>query len=114
MNAIAMKVLGWVLPMVLGPIVYVVSRELLNLSQRVDDLPPFFKRCVVIAISVIVSAVFGALKLTAPAECINISDAVGAAQACAVALSAKVPLQGVVAALVAFAIHAVKKQKPND
>jgi hypothetical protein len=118
MNVIGLKLLEWVLPVVLGPLVYYVAREVLNASERLDALPPVAKRVAVVALGTVVSAVFGALKLTAPEACVALTDATVAAgsdalHACAVALSAKVPLQGVTAGLVAMVVHAIKKERPN-
>ena len=118
-SAIVIKVLSWVLPVLLGPIVYYASRELLNVSRRIDDLPPSLKRVVVTLLGMIVSASLGVLGIAAPAECAALLDpaqnaAAGIGQACANALGAKVPLQGIVAALTAMLIHRIKKQRPQD
>ncbi len=110
---IGMKVLGWVAPLVIGPIVYFASRELLNAAVWIDDLPPAFKRVAVVLVGTIICAVLGVLGVSAPAECSALSNAVGDAQACAIALTQKVPLQGVTSALVAFVIHAIKKSNPR-
>lgn len=119
MNPIIIKVLSWVLPVVLGPLVYYASRELLNVSHRIDDLPPAIKRIAVVIIGTVVSASLGVLGIAAPAECAALLDpaaniAVGMGQKCAEALTAKVPLQGITAGLAAMIIHAIKKQKPHE
>lgn len=118
MRGIGITVIGWVLPIVLGPLVYAIARSTLNVSNRIDDLPPAIKRLAVVAFGTAVVAIFSALGVTAPETCVAIGNGtvagVDAAQACAVALASKVPVQGVVAALVAMTIHAVKKEKPND
>lgn len=120
MQMLGLKLLEWVLPVLLGPLVYYVAREVLNVSRGVDNLPPAVKRVAVVAIGTLVTAVFGALKLTVPEACAALTDAAtvaansDAATACAAALSAKVPVQGVTAALVAMVVHAIKKQRPHD
>lgn len=119
MNFIGMKVLEWVLPVVLGPIVYYVMRELLNLSAKVDDLPPIAKRFAVVLVGTVITGALSALKLASPEACVALTDAATVAaqgstvSACVAALTAKVPLQGITAALVAMVIHAVKKQNPR-
>ena len=116
LTAFALKVLGWVLPIVLGPVVYYVAREVLNVSRRVDDLPAPLKRVAVVLIAAVVTAVFNALGIVVPEACTALTEvsANASAQACALALTQKVPVQAVTAAVVAMIIHAVKKQRPNE
>lgn len=118
MQTIYMKMLEWVLPVVLGPLVYYVAREVLNVSARVDDLPAPIKRVAVVLIGTLVTAVFGALHLVAPEACTALTDAATVAtdgvRACATALGQKVPVQGVTAAVVAMIVHAVKKENPRS
>ena len=119
MNIIAIKVLSWVLPVLLAPIVYFAAREVLNAARWIDDLPAPLKRVVVVVLGTIVSASLGVLGITAPAECVSLLDpalnaAAGAAQKCAEALGAKTLLQGVTASLGAMLMHRLKKQRQND
>lgn len=119
MQAIGLKVLEWVLPMVLGPLVYYAARELLNLSAKVDDLPPVLKRVAVVGIGIVITGVFNVLNIVAPEQCVALTGTATAAgtdalHACAVALTQKVPVQGVTSGLVAILIHALKKQSPRN
>lgn len=118
MHTIYMKMLEWVLPVVLGPIVYYVAREILNASTRIDDLPAPIKRVAVVLIGGVVTAVFGALHLVAPEACVALTDSATVAShavgACAAALGEKVPVQGVTAAIVAMIVHNIKKQNPRS
>lgn len=118
MEFIGLKVLGWVLPIVLGPVVYVVARELLNLTEKIDDLPAPLKRVAVMFIGTLMSAAFGALSIAMPEACAAIARDVltpvdEALSVCARALTEKVPVQGVTAALVAMVIHKIKKSNPR-
>lgn len=115
MKHIGIAVLGWVLPIILGPLVYVVARQLLNVSNKVDDLPPSVKRLAVVFFGTAISAALGLLGLTAPDTCLAlISEAAASAKDCATALGAKIPVQGVVSAIVAMLIHEIKKSSPRS
>lgn len=109
---IVQVVLGWVLPVVVAPIVYFVARELLNIANRVDDLPPFVKRVAVTAIGVTIVAIFQGLGLALPPECVALPDELPAS--CVDAINTPGVVKGVVAALVAMLMHALKKSRPND
>lgn len=112
---IVTKILEWVLPLLIGPLVYAGARELLNLSATIDDAPAFAKRIFVVLFATLVSAGFAALGLTVPPECsLLLHGGTEVTQACAVALTQKVPVQGVTAGIVAMIIHAVKKQQPRS
>lgn len=116
MNAITLKVLSWVLPMILGPIVYYAARELLNAAAWIDNLPPVFKRIAVVGVGTLLTAIFAALGVALPAECASLTEPSvvgGVVQACGAALAGKVPVQGIAAGLTAMLIHAIKKQRPN-
>ncbi len=118
-GVVGTKVLGWVLPVVLGPLVYYVARYALNVSTAVDDLPAPIKRIAVVLIGAGLSAAFAALQVALPGECAALSADVaaatsGAVHSCVAALGTKAPVEGVVAALVAFVIHAIKKQNPRN
>lgn len=118
MNVLTAQVLKWVLPMILGPVVYYLGRYLLNLSNAIDDLPPAVKRIAIVAIAGALTSGLAWLHIDVPSECqalVNVSADImaGAAHACAAALNTKVPLQALTAAAVAFVIHEIKKQKPT-
>lgn len=105
------SVLGWVLPILLGPIVYVVMREVLNVSRRLDDLSPGVKRILVTIAGTAFAFAIEALGVSLPSECEQIRD--GVSEACEAALLGKPFLKGISAAVVAIVIHAVKKSPPN-
>lgn len=112
MTGITLHILGWVLPILLGPVVYIVARELLNVTRQVDDLPPLVKRLSVIALSALVVGAFNVLGVALPAEC-YLEDSVAITTACAQAINAPSVVKAITAALVAFGMHALKKSRPN-
>lgn len=113
--AIVLKVLGWALPVLLGPIVYLVAREALNVTRRIDDLPPFVKRIAVSVIGVALTAGFTALGLAVPAECVALTQgAESVSEACATALTGATTVKGVTAGIAAMILHALKKSRPTD
>lgn len=112
MTSLLYSALGWVLPIVLGPLVYVVARYALNAGLWVDDLPPAFKRVAVVAIGGVIAAAFNALGIAPPPECVDMQTQAALAS-CAGALNAPVVVRGVTASLVAMLIHALKKSRPN-
>jgi ammonia channel protein AmtB len=112
-SALVLKVLGWVLPVILGPIVYVVAREVLNVARRVDDLPAVAKRIVVGIIGVVMTAAFTAAGVALPTECVASFAGSDFTEACATALTGKTTVQGVTAALAAMILHALKKSNPR-
>ena len=63
-------VLGWVLPIVLGPLVYAAARYVLNANLWIDDLPSAFKRVAVVALGLLASAVLNALDIAVPDDCV--------------------------------------------
>lgn len=111
--AILTQILGWVLPIVLGPLVYAAARELLNAHRRVDDLPPLLKRLAVVALSALTVATFNVLGVALPPECYA-NETFTLSDACAQAFNAPTVVRSVTAAAVAMIIHAIKKSKPND
>ncbi len=118
MQTITLQVLSWVLPVVLGPVVYFVARYALNASDKIDDLPASVKRIAVIGIGTAISYAFAWLHIDVPSECAALKDVstdimVGAVHACAAAINTKAPLQALVAAAVAMVIHEVKKSHPS-
>lgn len=110
MTALALHVAGWVLPILLGPIVYVVMQQVLNVHRVIDDLPPVFKRGAVAAFGMLLVAVLNTLGVAVPQECVAFPADVIAD--CAKALSGPTVVRGITAALVAFAIHAARKAQP--
>lgn len=113
-SAIVLKVLGWVLPIVLGPLVYVVAREVLNVARRVDDLPPTAKRIVVGIIGTALSAGATATGIAIPTECVALVQGIDFTEACSAALTGKTVVSGLTASIVAIVIHSVKKSNPRS
>lgn len=103
------KVLGWILPIILGPLVYVVARQALNVHDTVDNLPPIMKRIAVGAIGLAITVTFQALGVALPAECVTNATTVD----CSQAINTPAVLQGLTAAAVALFLHHLKKAKPN-
>ena len=106
------SVLGWVLPILLGPLVYVAMREILNVSRRIDDLSPGVKRVLVTIAGTGLAFGVEALGVSLPSECENVRE--GISEACEAALLGKPFLKGVTAAVVAMVMHTIKKSRPND
>lgn len=112
MNGIVTQILGWVLPIVLGPIVYLFAREVLNATRRIDDLPPIVKRIAVVGLGALVVAVFNVLGVALPPECYTGVD-FALTPDCAAAINTPTVVRGLTAGVVAMVLHALKKAKPN-
>lgn len=106
---IILKIAGLVLPILLGPIVYVVARQALNIHDAVDGLPPIAKRVIVTILGAAIVVAFNALGLTLPSECISDPSAAE----CATALSAPAMLKGITGAVVAMIMHKFLKADPR-
>ena len=106
-------VLGWIVPILLAPLVYAVSREILNASRRIDDLPPAIKRVAVAIIGTLLVGGLNALGVALPAEC-YVADTFAFTDVCAKALNGPTVVRGVTAAIAAMIIHTIKKSKPNE
>lgn len=104
--AIVLKVIGWILPILLGPIVYIAAKAVLNAHDAIDRLPPIVKRIAVGALGIAVVAITQLLGVNLPAEC---ADA--ATRECAQAINKPEVLQGITAALVAMLLHYFKKSR---
>lgn len=113
MTRFLFPILGWVLPIVLAPLVYIVMREILNAHRKIDDLPPIAKRIAVVGGGTLLVATFNVLGVALPVEC-YVSDTFAFTESCAKALNTPTVVRGVTAALAAMAIHAIKKSRPND
>lgn len=106
------SVIGWVLPILLGPLVYVAMREVLNVSRKIDDLSPGIKRILVTIAGTGLAFGVEALGVSLPSACEDVRN--GVSEACEAALLGKPFLKGVTAAVVAMILHALKKSRPND
>ena len=111
--AIGVKVLSWVLPIVIGPLVYLAARGLLNAHAVVDAFPPIAKRMAVIALGFVVAGVFQVLGLGLPAECVDAAHGGGLTDACTGVLTGNSTVQAVTGALVAMFLHQLKKSNPR-
>jgi hypothetical protein len=85
----------------------------LNITRRVDDLPPTAKRIVVGIIGVAMTAAFTAAGVALPTECVASFAGSDFTEACATALTGKTTVQGITAALAAMILHALKKSNPR-
>jgi hypothetical protein len=101
------------LPAVLGPATYVVSRYVLNLWEAIDALPATPKRAVVFTIALALTTTAHALGISLPNECSELSGG-GLTAGCQAALAAPVFLKSAVGALGAYLLHALKKSDPRD
>lgn len=109
MNAIVLQIIGWVLPIVLGPLVYVAARYALNANAFVDELPPLFKRVAVVALGTLTVAVLNVLGVAVPTECATPTETF---TDCAATLNTPTVVRGVTAGVVAMVLHALKKSRP--
>jgi hypothetical protein len=106
MNWIQAKAFDFVIPMVLGPLVYVIVKYLKSISGWIDAQSPAIKRTLVVAISILVTA--GTNLVGQPVTCSV--DAVDAAE-CLGQLTPEV-LKAILASGTAFLLHALKKAQP--
>lgn len=109
--AFALQILGWVIPIILAPVVYLLARLFLNGHRSLDNLPPWLKRAAVLAIGVAVTAALAAAGVAMPAECVAMPEEI--TDACAQALGGPNVVKGVVAALTAMFLHHLKKANPR-
>lgn len=112
MTSILYSIAGWALPILLGPIVYIVARQVLNAHYSIDALPPWVKRIAVVALGTLSAAVLSALGVAVPVECVSLPNEV--TEACARVLSEPTVVRGLTAGVCAMIVHALKKSKPND
>ena len=108
MNWLQTQAYNFVLPMLLGPIVYLVVRYLKQISGWVDAQGPAIKRTLVVAIAILVTA--GTNLVGQPIQCDT--DALNAAD-CLNQLTPEI-LKAILASGTAFLLHYLKKQHPSS
>ena len=106
-SELVLKVLGWVLPILLGPIVYVAANIVLNLTRKIDDLPAIAKQFVVTLIGTAAVGALSALGIAVPPECVALPNEI--TDACIGVLTGSMVIKGGAAAVTAFVIHAARK-----
>lgn len=100
MSGVLLSVLG---PVVIGPLTFLAMQALKTTNAAIDALPPMAKRFAVAGIAIV-------LTLVANATGVQIACDVNAGVNCLELLD-KDAVKAFVAALVAFAIHALKNVK---
>lgn len=95
--------LSLVMPVIVGPIAFVVMQALKTASVAVDKLPPAIKRFAVALIAVV-------LTLVGNATGVDLSCNPEAGTTCLEVLD-KDAIKAVISTAIAFALHWVKKQK---
>lgn len=113
MTRFLLPILGWIVPIVLAPLVYVMARELLNAHRRIDDLPPIAKRIAVVLLGTLLVGALNTLGVAVPVEC-YVGDVFAFTEACVRAINGPTVVRGVTAGLTAMVIHAIKKSRPNE
>lgn len=107
MNWLQSQAMNLILPMVLGPLVYVIVKALKDGSYWIDKQGPATKRTLVVAVALLVTA--GMQLAGQPISC-----DVGAANAsdCLGQITPEI-LKALLGSGVAFAMHYLKKSPPN-
>ena len=107
MGWIQAKAFEFVIPMLLGPLVYLIVKYLKQISWWIDSRGPAIKRTLVVAVAILVTA--GANLAGQPISCDvnaeNVSD-------CLAQFTPEV-VKALLASGTAFLLHHLKKQKPN-
>ena len=107
MNWIQNQAFGFVIPMLLGPAVYLLVKALKQSSEWVDRQGPAVKRTLVVAIAILVTA--GTNLVGQPIHCdttaLNAADCLGQ-------LTPDI-LKAILASGTAFLLHALKQSPPS-
>jgi succinate dehydrogenase hydrophobic anchor subunit len=98
------RAMGLVLPVVLGPIAYVVTQWLKKSIAALDAASPRVKQAVVIALSFLLAGAVKYVGSYLPPLCSGGSDAVG----CLNAVADPQAMQVMLSALFAYALHAAR------
>ena len=104
---IVSRAIAMALPLVVGPIAFVVTQWLKRSIAALDAARPAVKQVVVVALSFVIA---GAVKMAAsylPPLCSGGNDAVG----CLDAIADPQAMQVMLTALFAFALHAAHRQE---
>jgi hypothetical protein len=96
-------ILSATVPLVVGPITFVVMQGLKGLSATVDALPPIAKRFAVAAIAVV-------LTVASHLSGVEVACDPNAAQDCLSTLDTDA-VKGMVAAAIAYALHLAKQKR---
>lgn len=99
------KAIGLALPVVLGPLSYILMGLLKTAAAFVDRQPAFLQRGMVILIAAMIATVANIAGADLP--CLN--DAAG----CSLADLDRTAVQAILGSLVAMAMHALKKAPPQ-
>ena len=107
MDSIKAWAIGIVIPMLLGPLVYLVVKYLKVISTWIDNQSATIKRTLVVAVAILVTA--GANLLGQP---INCDTAAASATECLNQLTPDI-IKAVLASGIAFFLHYLKQSKPS-
>jgi hypothetical protein len=108
MNSIKAWAIGIVIPMFMGPMVYLIVKYLKQISTWIDSQGATIKRTLVIAVAILVTA--GANLLGQPITC---DTAAGNAADCLNQLTPDI-IKAVLASGIAFFLHYLKQSKPSS
>jgi hypothetical protein len=100
------RALGLAVPVVVGPLAFVLTQWLKRSIAVFDAARPAVKQAVVLALSFVLAGVVKYAGAYLPPLCNRGSDAVG----CLYAIADPQAMQVIVAALLAFALHAGQQQ----
>jgi hypothetical protein len=103
------RAMGMVLPVVLGPIAFVLTQWLKRSIAALDAASPRVKRAVVVALSFVLAAGVKFAGSYLPPLCDAASDAVG----CLNAIADPQAMQVMLAALFAFVLHAAQQKQKS-
>lgn len=106
MTWIQAKAFDFVLPMLLGPLVYVLFKQLKNLSTWIDAQNPLIKRSLVVAVAILVTAASNLLgqPISCDVNATEVSECLGQ-------LTPEV-LKAILASGTAMLLHHLKKANP--
>lgn len=107
MNWLQTQAYNFVLPMLLGPLVYLLVRGLKNASTWIDGQNPAIKRTLVVAVAILVTAASNLVgqPITCDTAAANAAD-------CLNQVTPEI-LKAILASGTAFLLHYLKKQHPS-
>jgi len=101
------RAMGLILPVVLGPLAFVITQWLKQSIATLDAARPAVKQAVVMALSFLMAGAVKYIGTYLPPLCDAGTDAIG----CLNAVADPQAMQVMLAALFAFVLHAAKKQQ---
>lgn len=119
-DALAIRLLGWLLPLVLVPVVYVVFRWVTNHIDLLDRLPAGVKRIAVTLFGMAATTILSKIGIAMPLACegLWVGDL---SAACLEALNEQgwqnglaTAIAGVFVGLGAMGLHYLRKKPPHD